>query len=301
MVKGVIFAGGYGKRLRPITDRIPKTLIEIKRDYTILDNLLLSYKYIGIDEVFLLVGYKHSMITKRYGENWQGLKIKYLIEEKPLGTLWALRNCSKYLNDDALVRNGDTVSDFNLMEMIRKAESSNYSIIIALTNMKTSEGIVRTENDKIIDFIEKPKLDIKVNAGIYYVKKDAFKYLNENYKDKEIERTFIPKMVNLGLAGAYFEDVKYFPVNNFKDLEEIRDEYRGREDKKFGYVKKIGSTREYYIKKGYAVKIYAKGTLNLIRGKGKIGNMVLEEGFKLKVSERIIFQADENSLIILEG
>ncbi|MGC8565721.1 MAG: nucleotidyltransferase family protein [Thermoplasmata archaeon] len=298
MVKGVIFAGGFGKRLRPITDSIPKTLIEIKRNYTILDKQLLDFKYSDIKEIFLLVGYKHTLIKKRYGGDWNGLKINYLVEKKPMGTLWALRNLAKYVSDDLIVKNGDTVSDFNIREMEKKSISSPFKIVIAVTRMKSPYAIVETENDRIKNFFEKPVLDIKINAGLYYIKKESLLYLNESYSGKEIEKTFFPRMVNLGLAGAYFEDVKWFPVDNFKDLEELRKEYVRRRDTEFGYIK---NGREYYVKKGYVARFGTKGTFILLNGKGILENVgLVVMGDKIVLDKKTKYKAEENSLILIE-
>ncbi|MGC8662933.1 MAG: nucleotidyltransferase family protein [Thermoplasmata archaeon] len=300
MVKGVIFAGGYGKRLKPITDKIPKTLIEIRKGYTILDRQLLDFKYAGIDDIYLLVGYKHQIIEKRYGKTWKGLNLHYLIEKKPMGTLWAMKNCSDYVNDNIVVRNGDTISDINLKDFAQFSESKNYYLTIALTKMKSPYAIINIKDDQIVNFIEKPLLNLYINAGIYYLKKDSFKYLNEKYDNKEIEKSFFPKMVDLGLAGSYIDDSKWFPVDNFKDLEELRKEYIGRKDREYGYIKKIKNTYEIYIKKKYVAKIGLKGNFHLIRGKGILNkNFEVDQGYAFLSKETFSYYALENSIIVV--
>ncbi|GLI11234.1 hypothetical protein MARBORIA2_03240 [Methanobrevibacter arboriphilus] len=54
---GMILCGGFGKRLRPITEKIPKSLIKIKNDYTILDKQLFDFKNAGVEDVYLLTGF----------------------------------------------------------------------------------------------------------------------------------------------------------------------------------------------------------------------------------------------------
>ncbi len=92
-VKGAILAGGYGKRLRPITTFYPKALIKIKGDYTILEKQLNDLRFSGIDSVYLLVGYLHQKIINKFGNSWKGIKLEYLIEEKPAGTHYAIKKC----------------------------------------------------------------------------------------------------------------------------------------------------------------------------------------------------------------
>ncbi len=89
---GGILCGGLGKRLRPITDSVPKSLIEIKDNYCILDRQLFQMKFSGIEQVYLLSGYLHEKIEERYGKNWNELKIEHIVEDRPRGTLYAINS-----------------------------------------------------------------------------------------------------------------------------------------------------------------------------------------------------------------
>ncbi|MFP3318275.1 MAG: nucleotidyltransferase family protein [Thermoplasmata archaeon] len=299
MVYGIIFVGGYGKRLRPLTDKIPKVLLEIKRNYTILDKQLLDFKYSGINNIYLLVGYKWKLIKKRYGDFWNGININYLVEKKPMGTLWALRNCIKYLDDDAIVRNGDTVSDINLKMLINDALKKDYGLLIALTKMKSPYAVVETYGDRIKSFVEKPFLNHYVNAGTYYIKKDVFKYIFKDYKNKEIEKTFIPELVSMGIVGSFFDDSGWFPVDNFKDLEELRKEYKGRIDKDFGYIKKNEDIQEIYIKALYKAYIKRVGKIEIIKGSGLLNGIEIFQGEVKEIKNPWHFEARENTIIKL--
>ena len=88
---GMILCGGFGKRLRPVTEKVPKPLVEIKEDYAILDKQLFDFKNAGVEEVYLLAGFLHEKIEERYGDEYKGIKIHYVIEDEPLGTLNAIR------------------------------------------------------------------------------------------------------------------------------------------------------------------------------------------------------------------
>src|SRR5450756_3188491 len=91
---GMILCGGYGKRLKPYTEDIPKPLIDITDDYTILDRQLYDMANSDIERVILLTGYLSSKIEERYGERYRGMRIQYSVEDKPLGTLNAIKPVS---------------------------------------------------------------------------------------------------------------------------------------------------------------------------------------------------------------
>jgi len=203
MVAGVILAGGYGKRLRPLTDSIPKPLIEIKENYTILDKQILSLKYAGVREVHLLVGYLWEKINERYGEEWNGMKIRYWVEDEPQGTLYALKNIFSKLEEDSIVSNGDIVADFNLRSLIASAqENKDALIMIAVTRMLSPYGIVDFKDGRILSFREKPLLDYYINAGFYYIKKEAYPYFQEKYEDRAVEKTVHKRWVLLYKKGG---------------------------------------------------------------------------------------------------
>ena len=117
---GMILCGGFGKRLRPFTETLPKPLIEIDEDYTILDKQLFDFKNAGVDEAYLLVGFLHEKIEERYGDEYNGVKIHYVIEDEPLGTLNAIRLGMEAIGEDkqCIICNGDIVSDVNIKAMI---------------------------------------------------------------------------------------------------------------------------------------------------------------------------------------
>ena len=83
---GAIFAGGYGKRMQSVDPELPKVLLPLRDDFVILDKQLYDFESAGLDEAYLMIGYKGEAIVKRYGTRWNGIKIHYLREKEPMGT-----------------------------------------------------------------------------------------------------------------------------------------------------------------------------------------------------------------------
>ena len=273
---GAILAGGYGKRLKPITDEVPKALVQISENYTILDRQIFDFQNMGVKEIYILSGYLGDKIEERYGEEKYGIRFHYLRESKPLGTLFSVKNLlSERSDEDVVLRNGDTVTDLNFKRFVQFAQESPYSLTMFVIKMRSPFGIVDMLGDQVTEFQEKPLLNHFINAGIYYIKKSAFEAFQSDYVDKEIETTVFPRLAKKKLTGAYTEETFWMGIDSEKDLEQVRKEYSNREDFSWGYIKKLyeGNGRkfqEYFIKAGDRVSIDpgSNSIVRIISGRG---------------------------------
>ena len=212
-MKAIILAGGRGKRLRPITDYVPKPLVPIK-NIPIIEWQLKYLKKFGIDEVIICTGYKQEMIENHLNMKNIGIKIKYSIEKTPLGTGGAIKKAGKMINDKSFfVINGDTITNIDLKKLATKKN------VIAAIELRTKYGILETENDKIIDFKEKKEIsDTWMNAGIYHLQKEVLKDLPIK---GDIEKTVFPDYAKKGILNTMkFKNAKWYSVDSFKDMEE---------------------------------------------------------------------------------
>ena len=278
---GAILAGGYGKRLKPHTDKIPKSLLELKTGYTILHKQLDDFHSAGIKRVVLLTGYLSDKIEETFGNEYHGISIEYQREEKPLGKLFSMRNLISVCNDDVVVRNGDTVCDIDIGKMARSARESGYLISLFVTRMRSPFGVVDLDSDRITGFREKPLLDVFINAGIYYIKKESFPFFLEGYDSTEIETSVFPALAKRRLLLAYFEDGEWIGIDSEKELEAARKEFQHREDFEWGYRKLIpGVDRKwrYRINSGKAIELSANCALKILQGSLRVGQNVLQSG-----------------------
>ena len=119
-MKAIILAGGRGKRLRPITDYVPKPLIPIN-NIPIIEWQIKYLKKHGISEVIICSGYKSEMIENYLENKKLGVKIIFSIESKPLGTGGAIKKAGKKIKDDSfIVMNGDIITNIDLKKLIGK-------------------------------------------------------------------------------------------------------------------------------------------------------------------------------------
>ena len=212
-MKAIILAGGRGKRLRPITDYVPKPLIPIK-NIPIIEWQIKYLKKFGISEVIICSGYKTEMIENYLKNKKLGIKITFSIENKPLGTGGAIKKAVKKIKDKSfLVINGDIITNIDLKKLFKKDNS------IAAIQLRTKFGILQTVNDKIIKFDEKKEIsDLWMNAGIYHLNKDTVKELP---KVGDIEKTLFPKFAKKEkLFTIKFRNTLWYSIDSFKDMEE---------------------------------------------------------------------------------
>jgi len=212
-LKVIILAGGRGKRLRPITDYVPKPLIPIK-NIPIIEWQIKYLKKFGISEIIICSGYKTKMIENYLNNKKLGIKITFSIENKPLGTGGAIKKAGKKIKDNSfLVINGDTITNIDLKKVMKKENS------IASIQLRTKFGILQTEQNKIIKFDEKKEImNLWMNAGIYHLNKETIKEL-PNIGD--IEKTLFPDYAKKEkLTIVKFIKSKWYSIDSFKDMEE---------------------------------------------------------------------------------
>ena len=226
---GAIFAGGYGKRLQSVDPELPKVLLPLKDDFVILDKQLSDYESAGIDNVYLLTGYKGDAIEKRYGKKWNRLKLHYLREHEPMGTLWAVRNLFSNVDSDVLLRNGDTICDLDLKRFIKFSQSNGKVTSMMVVRMRSPFGIVSIADSIVTRFDEKPYLPYYVNGGIYFLKSGIKPFLNRNYADRGIEGSIFKTLARRGEIAAYKYNGLWKPVDTLKDYEEAKEIYQNME------------------------------------------------------------------------
>ena len=212
-MKAIILAGGRGKRLRPITDYVPKPLIPIK-NIPIIEWQIKYLKKFGISEIIVCSGYKTKMIENYLNNKKLGIKITFSVEDKPLGTGGAIKKAGKKIKDKSfLVINGDIITNIDLKKLIKKNNA------IAAIQLRTKFGILQTDGNKIIKFDEKKEIEnLWMNAGIYHLNKETLKELPTV---GDIEKTLFPDYAKKEkLTTIKFTNSKWYSIDSFKDMEE---------------------------------------------------------------------------------
>jgi dTDP-glucose pyrophosphorylase len=203
----VIMAGGEGLRLRPLTEFIPKPMIEID-DKPVLEHLIIGLKNEGFDTFYISVNYLSDKITSyfRNGENL-GVKIKYLHEKNKLGTAGALSMLPKDIPEIVLVLNGDILSKVSYQSIIDFHISNESHLTVAASTYKFEIpfGVMNISENFIVENIqEKPVKTFLCNAGIYILSPETIKLIP---KDERFDMT---DLIDLALLKK--NKVQAFPL-----------------------------------------------------------------------------------------
>ena len=223
---GALLAGGYGKRLHSLTEEIPKVLLPLRENYVILDRQLEDFKKAGIETIYILTGFKGRMIEERYGKEWNGMSLRYLREEVPMGTLWAVRNLFLHTDSDVLLRNGDTICDLELRKFVDSSLHNKTPATIMVVKMRSPFGIVSIRGRIVRKFSEKPVLPYYIDGGTYFLKRGIGDYLKRSYRAKDIEDTLFKYIATRGMISAFKYKGFWKPIDTAKDYEEIRNIFR---------------------------------------------------------------------------
>ncbi len=220
----LILAGGKGTGIRPLTKKIPKSLLPVNGK-SILEHQLDLLKRFDIRAIVIVVGYLSRTIKDYLGDGKKfDVNITYLEQdEDEIGTAHGLFLAKSFLSGAPfLMMYGDVLAQINLQDFIEHHSSSNCLATLALTSMKYPSlyGVATLRGEKIVGFAEKPKekeeLSRVISAGIACFEPEIFNYLSSD-KNLALERDVFPKLASKEKLDGYLFEGKWFDIGT-KDI-----------------------------------------------------------------------------------
>ena len=224
-MEAIILAGGFGTRLRPCVDNLPKPLAPIGGKPFL--HYLLDYLYAnGIHRAIISTGYMAEYLEETIGRTHRGMIIDYCREESPLGTGGAIKKALGMCREDyAVALNGDSFFDVDLFELRKLFEESGCQITLAAREVPWAEhsGFLTVKNGRLDGFREKGvKSAGLINGGIYFIKKDIFDGITEekfSFEKLILESGYCP--VAVLESNGYFIDIGI--PENYRKAEAEKD------------------------------------------------------------------------------
>jgi dTDP-glucose pyrophosphorylase len=221
-----LMAGGFGKRLHPLTKDIPKPLLRLSGK-PILENIIEQFKAYGFHNFFISTHYKSDQIKDYFknGESYN-VSIQYVHENSPLGTAGSLGLLQKKDLSDLplIVMNADLLTKINFSELLNfhNSERCDATICVREHSYQVPYGVVKTNAQKIISIEEKPTYKFFVNAGIYV--------LNQKVLDDVDGVTYLD-MPDLLEQKIKLSKVSLFPLHEYwLDIGQIEQFEKAQQD-----------------------------------------------------------------------
>lgn len=229
-VDAVIMAGGKGTRLRPLTKNTPKPLLKVGPK-PIMEHNLDRLALYGIDDFWISVKYLGNQIEDFFGDgSKKSISLKYVWEDKPLGTIGAVSKIDDFSHDYVLLTNSDLLTnlDYEHFFLDFKKNDADLAVVTIPYQVNVPYAVLETSNGHVINFKEKPTYTYYSNGGIYLIKKTALGYLPKegffnatDLMEKLIEEG--KKVISYPLSGYWLDIGKHEDFEKAqRDLEQIK-------------------------------------------------------------------------------
>lgn len=235
-MKTVILCGGKGMRFREHTNLIPKPMALIG-EKPILWHIMKIYSQFGFNEFILCLGYQGEVIEEYFKDTpeW-GIIFEHTGMETNTGG--RIKKIEKHINDDVFFATyGDGLADIDLNKLLKF--HTNHGKIATLTTVKPCSqfGMLELDGDDfILDFKEKPLLDIWINGGFFVFNKDVFDYIGMN---DVLEGEVLERLVRIRELVAYKHQGFWKCMDTYKDNIELNEMWNKRDAKwLFGTINK---------------------------------------------------------------
>ncbi len=233
--QALILVGGLGKRLRPLTENIPKPMVNV-RGRPFLELKLEHLKRYGIEDIVFCVGYLGNKVEEHFGNGKKfGMNINYSYEKELLGTGGAIKNAENLIRGDFLAMNGDSFIELNMDIFLQFHERQNSPVTMAVvpaTNAKEQE-LVESRGNRVFNFYKRDTPEHAeylrktesplVNGGVYAIKKEIL-FLIPGGREVSIEKEIFPGLkekINTFYFDGYFKD-----IGNFRDYQKFKEDLK---------------------------------------------------------------------------
>ena len=219
-MKAVVMAGGFGTRIQPLTNSIPKPMLPIL-NRPMMEYTMMSLKKLGITDFIVLLYFKPEIIIEYFKDGGKlGINITYVIPDDDYGTAGAVKKAQEYIGDENfIIISGDLVTDFDFQKIFDYHKAKNSKLTITLTSVDNPLEfgvVIANEEGRIEKFLEKPSwgevFSDTINTGIYIIEPEILDYIpkNENF---DFAKDLFPMLMNKGIeliagyAEGYWRDV----------------------------------------------------------------------------------------------
>lgn len=216
-MKAILLSGGAGTRLQNISGGLPKPMMPILGK-PLLEHTVIHLREQGFRDLCLTLCYNPGPIRQHFGDGAAfGVHMTYCLEDEPLGTAGAVKNCHPFYDDEPfLVMSGDAACDYPLGELMR-AHRGGVTIALANSEEPLAFGLVVTDKrGAVTEFVEKPDWEHvvtdRVSTGIYVIDPDVMTQVPDAMA-YDFAKDLFPRLLKLGIPmtgvpmDGYWRDI----------------------------------------------------------------------------------------------
>jgi dTDP-glucose pyrophosphorylase len=221
----VLMVGGLGSRLHPLTKETPKPMLKVGKK-PILETIIENFSNYGFKNFILSVSYLSHVIEEYFGDGSKfGVKIRYIHEEKRMGTAGSLFLMKKYLKEPFFVMNGDLLTSVNFQNLhdFHMQNSAKATMCVRKYEFTIPYGVVNIKNQDIVSIDEKPVHQTFVNAGIYILDPMLLENIPENsFFDMP---TLFEEQIGKVKVLSFPIHEYWLDIGHMRDFEKANNEY----------------------------------------------------------------------------
>ena len=224
-VDAVIMAGGKGQRLLPLTESTPKPMLKVG-DTPIIERNINRLSMYGIDDIHISVNYLGEQLEEYFGDGHsKGIKMSYIWEDEPLGTIGAISKVEHFNNDYVLIMNSDLLTNINFESFFLDflKTGADLSVLSLPYKVDIPYAVLETVDGQIKSLKEKPSYTYYSNGGIYLMKKEVLQRIPKNTHFNATD--LIEAMIEDGKNVRSFPMVGYWlDIGNHDDFKKAQSD-----------------------------------------------------------------------------
>ncbi len=215
-IDAVIMAGGRGQRLQPLTDTMPKPLLKVG-DKPIMEHNVDRLASYGIDDFWVSVNYLGEQIEHYFGDGHKkNIKIEYVWESVPLGTIGAVSKVTNFGHDYVLVTNSDllTTIDYENFFLDFVKHEADLVVLTIPYQVNIPYAVLETIDRNIKSLKEKPTYTYYSNGGVYLMRKEVLQHIPKDsfFNSTDLMETLIKKnykVISYPFSGYWLDVGKH--------------------------------------------------------------------------------------------
>jgi dTDP-glucose pyrophosphorylase/CBS domain-containing protein len=222
----VLMAGGFGTRLRPLTEDTPKPMLRVG-NRPILETIMQQFLDYGFSRFAVSVHYKAEVIKQYFGDGRRlGADISYIEETRPMGTAGALALLPTPPSEPFFVMNGDLLTKLNFANLLEfhRENGSDLTICVREHKLSVPYGVAEVEGNYLQDLVEKPTYRKMVNAGIYVCNPSVLEHFTPGQPTTMVDLAHA--LLKQGRPPAVFTINEYWvDIGQHADFDQARADY----------------------------------------------------------------------------